>query len=557
MEIYVTIYILLDILNNLTEREIEMKKNRIASFLLALLLILALPIQQAHAAGSFKDVAENYWAKDIINEFVEAGIIKGYEDQTFRPNQKVTRGQAAIMLTNALELDTENVSTIQYKDIKADHPYVKEIAAVTNAGIMSGSNNKFEPNKPLTRAQMATILTNAFDLKGNKTSTFKDVKKDYYAYAAIDALYANNITAGYEDKTFKPSVPTTRAHFVAFLSKALDPNEENTGVVDLLKEVYTNELNLNTYEFEANMDLGLILPEIDEETPEVAAWFEVLKDVQIDITGAYQKDPMQFEADINVSLKGDIQSTFTIPMVMTEEKMWIKLPDSPLLPLPEALKGKFIEFDLIELAELSGQPASTFDMELQTKLNADIINLFVDLLGKDFYKEIDLSTVTVPEGVDASKVIKFELTNETLKPFLDKVVNELLPQLLEVLDNPEYIKALGLTDEDLALAKELFATEEINIDEVASEINKYLKINQLDEIIVISEDNYISYDESTIDITITAEGEAFSFKLSLDQSKSNVNEKIEFSHGIPSGDDVLPFEELIKLEEEALLNDIN
>ncbi|PKC50792.1 hypothetical protein RhiirA1_485340 [Rhizophagus irregularis] len=181
------------------------------------------------------------------------------------------------------------------------------------------------------------------------------------------------------------------------------------------------------------MDLGLILPEIDEETPEVAAWFEVLKDVQIDITGAYQKDPMQFEADINITLKGDIQSTFTIPMVMTEEKMWIKLPNSPLLPLPEALKGKFIEFDLVELAELSGQPASTFDMELQTKLNADIINLFVDLLGKDFYKEIDLSTVTVPEGVDASKVIKFELTNETLKPFLDKVVNELLPQLLEIL----------------------------------------------------------------------------------------------------------------------------
>ncbi len=59
MEIYVTIYILLDILNNLTEKEIEMKKNRIASFLLALLLILALPIKQAHAAGSYKDVAEN------------------------------------------------------------------------------------------------------------------------------------------------------------------------------------------------------------------------------------------------------------------------------------------------------------------------------------------------------------------------------------------------------------------------------------------------------------------------------------------------------------------
>ncbi|RTQ96280.1 S-layer homology domain-containing protein [Lysinibacillus telephonicus] len=532
-----------------------MKKSRIITGLLALLLVLAFPLQKADAALAFKDVGDAY--SKVINEFVDLGIVGGYEDQTFRPNNNVTRGQAATMLARALKLDTNKVDAVEYKDIDKDYPSYKEIAAVTNAGIMSGNIGKFEPNKPLTRVQMATILANAFDLKGNGSASFKDVPKDHYGYEAIDALYANNITTGYENKTFKPSKPLTRAHFVVFLSRALDGGEQDSteSVTELLKEVYANEANLNTYDFEGSMNLGLLLPEVEDMTPEVQAIFEVLKDVQIDISGAYQKDPMQFEANIDLTLKGDVQATFSIPMVMTEEKMWIKLPDSPLLPLPEEVKGKFIEYDLAEMAEISGQPLESLDMEVQTKLGIDIINLFVDLLGKDFYKEIDLSTVTIPEGVDANKVIKFELTNESLKPFIEIVFNDMLPQLLELVDNPEYAKALGLTAEDIALAKESLASGEINIDEVVSEINKFLKINQLDELIVISQDNYISYDAGTVDITVTVEEEAFGFKLTYDQSKTNVNGNIKFTIGIPKGDNVIPFEQLLELEEEALAED--
>lgn len=528
-----------------------MMKNRIITCLLALLLLFSIPVQQANAALAFKDVGETY--SKVINEFVDLGIVGGYEDQTFRPNNNVTRGQAAIMLARALKLDTNNVGDVQYKDIDKDYPAFKEIAAVTKAGIMSGNKNKFEPNKPLTRAQMATILTKAFELKGKGSSSFKDVPKDHYAYSVIDALYSNEITTGYENDTFRPTKPVTRAHFVLFLSRALNNGEQGSTdeVTELLKEVYANEQNLNSYEFEGSFNLGLLLPESTETLPEMAAMFEMLKDVQIDVTGAYQKDPMQLEANINLTLKGDIQTTFTMPMVMTQDKMWIKLPQSPLIPIPEEVQGKFIEYDLAELAELSGQPLSTVDMELQTKLGIDIINLFVELLGKDFYEEVDLSTVTIPEGVNADKVIKFELTNESLKPFIDIVLNDLLPEFFELLEKPEYAEALGLTAEDIALAKESLATEEINIDEIGSEINKFLKINQLDEIIVISKDNYISYDVGTVDVTVTVDNEAFNLKLKYDQSKSNVNKDINFKIGIPKGENVIPYEKLLELEEAA------
>ncbi|MDN4494493.1 hypothetical protein [Ureibacillus aquaedulcis] len=337
-------------------------------------------------------------------------------------------------------------------------------------------------------------------------------------------------------------------------SKDVKEGAGTSTITELLKDVYANEQELDSYKFDGNINLGLILPETEEVEPELAMIFEMLKDIQIDISGAYKKDPMQLEANIDLTLKGDIETKFTMPMVMTQEKMWVKLPDSPLLPLPKELKGKFIEYDLAELAELSGQPASTLDYDLQMKLNAEIMNLVVELFGKDFYKEVDPSTVTIPEGVEADKVIKFELTNETIKPFIDTVLNDMLPKFVELLDNPEYLETLGLTAEDIKLLKEAYAAqEEINVDEVVAEFNKFLKINQLDEIIVITEDNYISYGKGTVDVTvIVEEEEAFTFKLSSIKTKSNVNEEFDFSIGIPSGEYVLPFEKLLELEEQAL-----
>ncbi|WP_158674444.1 S-layer homology domain-containing protein [Lysinibacillus antri] len=540
-----------------------MKLAKLFPSLVAFLLIFALSVPKVDAA--FKDVRDTYWASDIINEFVEAGIISGYEDETFRPGNTVTREQAAIIISRALKLDTTNVKPVNYSDIKESDNAYKAIATVTNAGIMIGVDGKFEPKQPITRVQLATILTKSFDLKGNGTSLFKDVPKNHSAYNTIDALYANKIALGYTNGAFKPEKPTTRAEFIAFLDRALNLKEQNTtepeteteneseSVADLLKEVYANEQNLSSYEFNGKMNLGILFPESAVTTPEDKALFDMLKDINVEISGAYQKDPMHFEANIDVTIKGDVQTTFTIPMVMTEDKIWVKLPNSPLLPLPQEFQGKFIELNLQQLTQMAGQPSSALDMNLQTKLGMDIINLFVDLLGNDFYKEVALDSVVVPTGVEGDKVIKFEVTNETLKPFVNVVFNELLPQMFELIaQNPEYVKALGFTPEDIALTKDLFSSEEFNLDEVVSEINKFLTINQFDEHIVITQDNYIGYDVVNVDITMTMEGETLGLKLFFDQSKSKVNEQIKFPIGIPSGDNVIPFEKLMEMEQQAL-----
>ncbi len=517
----------------------------LAAFLVAFVLFIPM---NANATTTFSDVPQDFWAAEDIYQFTDLEVIRGYEDGTFRPNQPVTRAQAAVILAGALQLDTENATSVNYKDVKKTSSAYDKIAAVTDAGIMQGSDGKFKPNKPLTRAQMAVVLTNAFDLEGNKKSSFKDVAKDFYAYEHIDAIFANGITAGYANGTFKPNEPTTRAHFAAFLARAMDEEptpEEPTesAVAELLKKAYANEQKIDSYTFGSNVNFGLTLPE-SLKSEELELFTDMLEDIKVDISGAYQKDPMLMEANVKLTLSGEIGMTMEMPIVMTEEKMWFKLPNSPLAPLPEELEGKFIEFDLEELQELEGQPTGSMDLDLQTELALAINNLFVDQFADDFYNFVESDEIQTPNEIDVQKVVKFELTNETLQPFVEKLMTGFLPQFFELVQEPKYAEALGLTAEDIEMAQEGIAEINENLDEILQEIKNVLTINTFEEYIVIDQNDFIAYDVMDMDIDFTVEEETFGIKLFYDMEKSGINEDVTFTIGIPNKEDVLTMEEL-------------
>ena len=150
------------------------------------------------------------------------GYINGYEDGTFKPSQNLSRSHAAVLISRALNLDLSNVTDPGFTDVPKTHPYYKEIAAVANARIVGGKeNNQYDPQGTLTRAQMAAILTNAYKLTGTSAISFSDVKTSYWAHQAISTLTYNKITTGYEDGTFKPSLPVTRMHFSVFLYRSI------------------------------------------------------------------------------------------------------------------------------------------------------------------------------------------------------------------------------------------------------------------------------------------------------------------------------------------------
>ncbi|MGG2105341.1 S-layer homology domain-containing protein [Lysinibacillus pakistanensis] len=167
----------------------------------------------------FTDISNN-WARDMIEDIAGRGIITGYPDGTFRPNESIKRQHIAIMLTRAFELTTKR-EAVPFSDVPQSHPYYDSITKLQQAGIVDGSNGAFNPNTPMTRAQMAKILVLAFGLTPEGTNTFQDVPATHWSYDYISALADSGIALG-DNGNFKPDEPVTRAQFVAFMYRALN-----------------------------------------------------------------------------------------------------------------------------------------------------------------------------------------------------------------------------------------------------------------------------------------------------------------------------------------------
>lgn len=187
--------------------------------------VIAIPANNVEAAtykDPFKDIISSHPYYDILHEMRDQGIITGYNDGTFKPYVKISRQHAAVLIQRVKTL-APKVGLKAYKDIPKSHPYYKAIMQLQQTGLIKAdSNGNFNPNKDLTRGEMALILANAFDLKATKNHPFKDVSQTSEEGKAIAALYEADITTGYDDTTFKPNESLSRAHYAVFLYRALN-----------------------------------------------------------------------------------------------------------------------------------------------------------------------------------------------------------------------------------------------------------------------------------------------------------------------------------------------
>lgn len=116
-----------------------------------------------HAKPSYTDLPSNNWAYEQVAIAVHQGYVAGYTDGTFRPNQKVTREQAAIMVAKLLKVETDKIEP-SFRDI---HDLSKEskvaIATLVHAKVMKGMpDGTFNPQGIITRAQGVTLLDAAY-----------------------------------------------------------------------------------------------------------------------------------------------------------------------------------------------------------------------------------------------------------------------------------------------------------------------------------------------------------------------------------------------------------
>ncbi|ANU10085.1 alkaline serine protease [Planococcus antarcticus DSM 14505] len=170
-------------------------------------------------AALFPDLKNDFWYSEPIKNIFDRQIITGLPDGTYRPNATITRAEAVTMLGRALKLDKTNKNH-KFSDVSKDSFAAGYINSAYDLGYIQGvSATKFRPNDPIKRGDMALILQAAYKLKSTQQANFKDVPKSMYYYDAIQAAFSNNAVTGYNDNTFRPQNPITRAENAQFLSK--------------------------------------------------------------------------------------------------------------------------------------------------------------------------------------------------------------------------------------------------------------------------------------------------------------------------------------------------
>ncbi|GGK04633.1 hypothetical protein GCM10007063_28700 [Lentibacillus kapialis] len=197
----------------------------ISSSFLAVVIALAIPGKTFAYSVSFSDVNEGDSHYKGIMALAEEGIINGYEDGTFGTSDSITRGQVAVMLSEALDVETpENINQVLevYHDVNRDTLYAEQIAAVTKKGVFKGSNGEFNPTEPITREQMATVLVLGMELA------------DYESANDVE-IYLNNVSSSHRERVqtlanlgitnqldnFRPAEATERGQFATFLYETM------------------------------------------------------------------------------------------------------------------------------------------------------------------------------------------------------------------------------------------------------------------------------------------------------------------------------------------------
>ncbi|WP_404405056.1 S-layer homology domain-containing protein [Jeotgalibacillus malaysiensis] len=224
-----------------------MKKVLIGA--LGLSFFAAAPAQ----AASFSDVSQY---KSEINYLTEQGIIKGYQDVTFAPAKNVARLQAVQMILREMGVTDFTAPDPGFTDLKSGDYGYAEVAKAVELGFISGKTDRngnkfFDPYGSLSRAQMAKILSVAYDLEKEWRYYFNDVKRGHWAKDYIDVLASEAITTGYEDQTFRPENLIQRQHFALFMARLLNEDFVTTSNQKNISYLMDTE---KTYVFSEEID---------------------------------------------------------------------------------------------------------------------------------------------------------------------------------------------------------------------------------------------------------------------------------------------------------------
>lgn len=192
--------------------------------------VLAQDIAQVPAGGSnLTDISSGYWASPFIQALAERNVITGFPDNTYRPNQPVTRAEFAVLIQKAFNPSpVRQVSAGGFRDVPANYWAAAAIRQAYEGGFLSGyPGNVFRPNERISKVEALVALTSGLRLTGGDSNTLNTYYTDASAipsYAVNNVATATqaNLVVNYPNvQQLNPQASLTRAEAAAILYQAL------------------------------------------------------------------------------------------------------------------------------------------------------------------------------------------------------------------------------------------------------------------------------------------------------------------------------------------------
>lgn len=205
-----------------------MVKNKYSSLLiLAMLLftmVFCITAAPAYVSAVPTDI-NGHWAQSQIEKAFAQGIVIGYPDGTFKPDQNVSRAEFVTMVNNAFGFKTE--TSTYFTDVKDTDWFAGQISRAKAAGYISGyEDGSFKPDNYISRQEVAAIMARIIKTSNpagiDLLSSFIDAEAiSSWAQGAVASVIASGTMQGYPDQTFKPQNFITRAEAVVVLNQAI------------------------------------------------------------------------------------------------------------------------------------------------------------------------------------------------------------------------------------------------------------------------------------------------------------------------------------------------
>ena len=183
--------------------------------------------EEADKNEFFSDVDKEHWAYQYIASMAEKGIINGFEDNTFKPEESITRAEFAKMIMTGEVV--ENSSDTTFSDVDENVWYYDAVCNAASIGLICGvGDGRFLPDENITREEAAVIMYRFAEYRNKSLLPFRmninfDDEEDIsdFAVGSIDALYTAEVINGSDDGNFYPKKSISRAESATMIYNLL------------------------------------------------------------------------------------------------------------------------------------------------------------------------------------------------------------------------------------------------------------------------------------------------------------------------------------------------